>query len=229
MNKFYQIVKSAKEDDVTELVIHGDITSLHWDDSDVGSFDLAKELNDIQSNKLVVRINSYGGEVSQGLGIYNLLKSFKGEVVTLNDGFACSAASIIFMAGSKRLMPKSSLLMIHNAWTFAAGNANELRKMADDLEKVTQPSVEIYKQNSNLSEDEIKDMLNKETWISADEALTYGFATQVIDEEPKQSIGDHFLYKLVMENKELKKQVQVDSNIETKDSWKSFFNPKKGK
>jgi ATP-dependent Clp protease protease subunit len=118
--------------------------------------------------------------------------------------------------------------MIHNAWTVAHGDANELRKTAELLEKVTLPSIEIYKQSSNLTENEIKKMLDEETWISADEALAYGFATQVTEDEPKQSLENHFLYKLVMKNKELEKQVPKESNQEVKDPWASFFKPLKG-
>jgi len=228
VKKFYQLVTS--EDGMnTDLIIHGDITSMKWEDSDVGSYDIAQDLASITTPKLTVRINSYGGEVSQGLGIYNLLKSFKGEVITINDGFACSAASVIFLAGKQRIMPRSSLLMIHNAWTYTAGNSNELRKTADMLDKVTQPSVEIYLQSSNLSEKEIKKMLDEETWISADEALSYGFATLVSDDEPKQSLENHFLYKLVVKNKELEKEAHtIKNSLVPKDSWKSFLNGKKG-
>lgn len=232
MKKFYQLVKSEKEEDVVELIIHGDITSYAWTEGDTGSFDLARELSEITASKLKVRINSYGGEVSQGLGIYNLLKSFKGEVTTINDGFACSAAATIFMAGKQRIMPKSSLLMIHNALTYASGDANQLRKIAEILDKVTEPSVQIYFENSNLSEKDIRKKMDDETWITAEEALEYGFATQVIDVEPTQSINDHFLYKLVVRNKELEKQVHEESNLTNKtnkDPWASFFNSKKGK
>ena len=227
MKKFYQLLRKDEEQN-TELVIHGDITSYKWDGSETGSFDLAKELASIETPKITVRINSFGGDVSQGLGIYNLLKSFKGEVVTVNDGFACSAASLIFMAGSKRLMPKSSLLMIHNVWSRVEGDSNDMRKMAEILEKATVPSIEIYHQNSNLSESEIKKMLDDETWISADEALAYGFATHITEDEPKQSLENHFLYKLVMKNKELESKVPIESNQEVKDPWASFFKPLKG-
>ena len=155
-----------------------------------------------------VRINSYGGEVAEGLAIYNLLKSYDGEVATICDGFACSAASVVFMAGKQRIMPKSSLLLIHNAWTRASGDANDLRKAADDLEKITQPSIDIYSSVSNLSEEEIKKMMDEETWISADEALSYGFATEVTDEEAMQSLEEGILVKTVMKNKELEKRIK---------------------
>lgn len=215
MNKPYEFKKSG---DVTELFIYGDITSFQWFESDVSSFDFAKELESIDS-KLLVRINSYGGEVSEGLAIYNLLKDFKHDVTTICDGFACSAASIIFMAGTKRIMPKSALLLIHNAWNTASGDANKLRKFADDLEKITNPSVEIYKSVSNLSQEEIKSMMDVETWITADEALAYGFATEIKELEAKQSAKDSVLYQLVMKNKALEKQL----NEGNQDGLTSFF------
>ena len=80
---------------------------------------------------------------------------------------------------NERIMNESSLLMIHNAWTYAMGNSAELRKQADDLEKITQASVEAYKSHSSLSEEEIKTLMDNETWILPEEALSYGFATTV--------------------------------------------------
>jgi ATP-dependent Clp protease protease subunit len=74
-------------------------------------------------------------------------------------------------------MNDSSLLMIHNAWTFAQGDSQALRKQADDLDKITQASVEAYKAHSNITEEEIKSLMNAETWILPGEALSYGFAT----------------------------------------------------
>ena len=229
MKKFYEFKLSSEAEDTTELLIHGDITSLKWEASDVGSFDIAKELKEVKSSNLLVRINSYGGEVAQGLGIYNLLKSFKGRVTTANDGFACSAASVIFMAGEKRVMPRSSLLMIHNAATIAYGDSNDFKKMADTLEKVTQPSVEVYKAVSKLSEVEIKKMMDDETWISADEALEYGFATHVIEQEPTQSLGNHYLHKVVMELKALKHQQSAATPPMHEDPdpvWGNYFGTK---
>ena len=87
-----------------------------------------------------VFINSYGGEVAEGLAIYNALRRHKAKVKTYCDGFACSAASVVFMAGDERIMSNASLLMIHNAWMQTAGDPNQLRKDADDLEKITPSS-----------------------------------------------------------------------------------------
>ncbi len=218
--RFYQL--TLKGEDSATLCIYGDITSIKWFENDVCVYDLAKEIADLGNRALMVRINSYGGEVAEGLAIYNLLKSYAGEVTTVCDGFACSAASVVFMAGAKRIMPKSSLLMIHNAWTRASGDANDLRKAADDLEKITKPSVEIYKSVSNLSEDEIQRMMDEETWIDADEALSYGFATEISEETAKQSLEQGILAKTVLKNKELEKRVkELEKSEPVETGW--FF------
>lgn len=117
--------------------------------------------------------------------------------------------------------------MIHNAWSYASGDSNALRKRADELEKITQPSIEAYKSVSNLSESEIKMMMDQEEWITADEAYSYGFATEIVEEVAKQSVHDTMMSKVVYrckslekENQELKQKI----NKEKPDAWTSFFN-----
>jgi len=166
------------------LNIFGDITSWPWLESDVSAYNLSKKLDELSDvSKIDVYINSYGGEVAEGLAIYNALKRHKAKVVTHCEGFACSIASVIFMAGDERVMSESSLLMVHNAWTRGVGNAAELRKQADDLDKITQASITAYKAHSNLSEEEIKALLDAETWILPEEAIEYGFATAIDETE----------------------------------------------
>ena len=134
---------------------------MKWNESDVGGYDFAKDLAEIDTD-INVHINSYGGEVSEGLAIYNLLKAFPHKVTTINDGFACSSASVVFMAGTERVMNKGSLLLIHNAWTYASGDSNALRKQADDLEKITMPSIAIYTSVTGMDEKSIKKMMDEE-------------------------------------------------------------------
>lgn len=160
--------------------IYGDITSWPWMEGDVSAVNLSKQLEELADvTEIEVFINSYGGEVAEGLAIYNALKRHKARVKTIVDGFACSIASVIFMAGDERIMNDASLLMIHNAWTWAEGNAAELRKQADDLDKITQASINAYKAHSTLSEEAIKELLDNESWILPEEALEYGFATAI--------------------------------------------------
>ena len=211
MNKPYQL-----NQETGELLIYGDITSLEWLDSDKSSYSLANELKELNGADLTVRINSKGGEVSEGLAMYNLLKSYQGNVTTICDGFACSIASVVFMAGSKRVMSESSLLMIHNPWTYAVGNADEFRKQADDLEKITEPSIKAYLV-SNLSEEEIRQKMKEETWITSQEALDWGFATEVRKNGARQSADDQMVLRLVRKLKEYEKAEKAQAS----ESW--FF------
>lgn len=182
--KYFSMEKVGNE---ANLNIYGDITSWAWEElGEMSAVILSKQLEQLTDvERINVYINSYGGEVAEGLAIYNALKRHKAKVVTHCDGFACSIASVIFMAGDERVMNESSLLMIHNAWTWCEGNADQLRKQADDLEKITQASVVAYKAHSTLSEEEIKDLLDKETWLLPNEALEYGFATDIEKTENK--------------------------------------------
>ena len=175
---YYSMVQN---EDTATINIYGDIASWAFEElGEVSAVTLSKQLETMGNVKHIdVYINSYGGEVAEGLAIYNALRRHPAEVVTYCDGFACSIASVIFMAGDVRIMSDSSLLMIHNAWTVTQGNAEELRKQADDLEKITQASVEAYKVHSDLSEEEIKALMDAESWILPEEALQYGFATAV--------------------------------------------------
>lgn len=216
----------------TDLYIYGEIRKKDfWDsffgdnEGAVGALDFKETLNNVTTPNLTVRINSMGGSVSEALAIYNQLLDFDGEVTTMIDGFACSAASIIFMAGSKRIAPESSLLMIHNAWSNVSGDSRAMLKAAEDLEKITQPSVNIYVSKTSLNEEQIKEKMNNETWITSQEAYDWGFATAIEKNEAQQSISDSYLRKLILENKslrEIKTEVQKPDQTETT-NWRGFF------
>ena len=178
--KYFQLTQNNNEVDIQ---IYGDITSWDWYESDVSSYTLSKQIEGLECDRINVYINSYGGEVAEGLAIYNQLKRHKAKVKTICDGFACSAASVVFMAGDERVMSTASLLMIHNAWTWASGNANDLRKQADDLDKITQASINAYLQEVNVTEEELKQMLDDETWITPQEALDMEFITTIVNEK----------------------------------------------
>jgi len=184
MRKYWQLeVKGAE----ASIFIYGDIVSEPWKwyESDVTSYDLVKEIEGLDVDVIHCYINSYGGEVAEGLAIYNALKRHKAKVKTYCDGFACSAASVVFMAGDERTMSASSMLMIHNAWMWAAGDANELRKQADDLEKINEASNNVYLEHINISKEQLQEMLDKETWLTAQEALDMGFCTTVVNDRKK--------------------------------------------
>lgn len=179
MNKYYALTTN---DSVADVYIFGDITSWEWLESDVSSYTLSKEISELKDvSQINVHINSYGGEVAEGLAIYNSLKNHPAKVVTICDGFACSAASVVFMAGDERVMNNASLLMVHNAWIYTAGNSAQLRKDADDLDTITQASINAYMEHISIDEDGLKELLDNETWILPADALEMGFATSIIN------------------------------------------------
>lgn len=251
MDKFLNFNKVSESE--TELYVYGDIRKkgviekwLGFGEDVTEAFSLKDALNAVDTPNLTVRINSYGGSVSEGLAIYSLLSEFKGHLKTIVDGFACSAASVIFMAGQERVVPENGLLLIHNAWTEARGDSNAMRKVADDLEKITQPSINIYVSKTGQTEEKIKQMMDREDWITSQEAYELGFSTTQVRKDSMQSLEADFVYNLVMKNKELQQIVQekteeiermqkVSKVIEQEnnlnqieeDPWRSFFNTKK--
>lgn len=172
----------AVADRTADVYIYGDITSWVWDESDVSSYTLAKELEGLDVDSINVHINSYGGEVAEGLAILNTLKAHNAKVKTFCEGFACSAASVVFMAGDERIMYPASLLMIHNAWTYASGNADDLRKAAEDLEIISNVAASAYREKVKISDEELSDLLKNETWIPPDSAVEWGFATSIVEQ-----------------------------------------------
>jgi ATP-dependent Clp protease protease subunit len=197
MTKYWEL--TAGTDDA-DLYIFGDIDS--WgscgekDNPDRNASEIVSALRDLTAKNLNVHINSYGGDVKEGLAIYNTLRNSGKNVTTICDGFACSIASVIFMAGTQRIMNDASLLMIHNPWTLAIGNAEEMRKQADDLDIIAQASVEAYKANSCLLDDEIHELMDKETWILPEKAIEYGFATEV-RKKPEDGLQQSAVRKII--------------------------------
>lgn len=209
--QYYSMEKTGNEANIN---IYGDIYSYPWEEcGQVGADSFVKKLEKMgEVSKINVYINSYGGEVAEGLAIYNALKRHKAKVTTYCDGFAASIASVIFMAGDERIMNSSSLLMIHNAWSWGEGNAEQLRKQADDLDKITQASVTAYAEHSNLSKEEIQSLMDDETWILPDEALEYGFAT-AIEKAAKSAASQNAKKRLI----DIVKQYKEANNEDEKE------------
>lgn len=178
--RYYSLEKAGTEAD---LYIFGDITSYRWREKDRDAYGIVKELEELDADVVNVHINSCGGDVSEGLAIFNTLKNKGAKIVTYCDGFACSAASVVFMAGDERIMNAASLLMVHNPWTWLRGNAKDFRKQADDLDKIAQASIHAYMTKVTISEEKLKKLLDDESWLSAEDAKEYGFATKVLEQD----------------------------------------------
>ncbi len=177
MMRFWNF-KNETSSDNAELLIYGTIGESWWDEGNDAK-EFAQTLSGINAKKLTVRINSGGGDVFAGQAIYSSLKRFAGTVEVYIDGLAASAASVIAMAGKKVIMPRNALLMIHNPMTYAAGEAEDMRKTADTLEKVRDSILAVYEGKTGLSRDELIEMMDAETWFTAEEAKAKGFVDEI--------------------------------------------------
>ena len=199
MSKFWNI-KASLDNQSTELFVYGDISdSAYWDE--VGAKEFVADLSKVTSNDSTVRVNSGGGSVFAGFAMYNSLKQHKANITVRVDGLAGSAASIVAMAGDKIIMPLGSMMFIHNSWTYAAGNASELSDYADMLKKIDASMLEVYKAKTGLDEKAIKDLMDKDSWLTAFEAKELGFATDVEDIQIAASLeGKNLVFGSVKHN-----------------------------
>jgi ATP-dependent Clp endopeptidase proteolytic subunit ClpP len=153
---------------------------------EVGSYGVsAKEfVNDIKLLKgkdIYLHVNCVGGEVFDGMAIYNTLKKYKGKVVAYIEGIAASMGSIIPLAADEIIMSENSLYMIHNAWGGAMGEASDMRKTANLLDKLSAEIANIYSKKTGLPISQLEEMMDEETWFNSEEALQYGFIDRVSD------------------------------------------------
>lgn len=184
MDKFW---KWAKAEASNELIINGTIASESWLEDDVTP-KLFKEELATHTGDITVRINSPGGDVFAGVSIYNMLREYNGRVVVKVDGLAASIASLIAMAGDEIVMLPGAMMMVHKPWTIAAGNADELGRAVEMLEKTCESMIPVYASRTGLSEEKIEELLAAETWMTAAEAVELGFATEAV--EAKTSLSD---------------------------------------
>jgi len=183
-NKFWQF-RAAADDKPAELLLYGHISSVSWWDDEVTPKQFKKDLDDLGDvEEISVFINSGGGDVFAGQAIYSMLKRHKATINVYVDGLAASIASVVAMAGDTIYMPKNAMMMVHNPYTFAFGDSGEFRKMADTLDQVREGIITTYLDKSGMDKQEIIDLMDAETWMTAEEAVKYGFADEV--EETKQ-------------------------------------------
>ncbi|WP_272664708.1 MULTISPECIES: head maturation protease, ClpP-related [Providencia] len=176
-------------------------------------------LRAIGNNDVVVNINSPGGDMFEGLAIYNLLRAHSGKVTVNILGIAASAASIIAMAGDEIHMGRGAFLMIHNCWSIGVGNRHDFAKLAADLEPFDKSMADIYVARSGQSESVVSKMMDDETYIASSDAIAKGFADGVLaadeindgDESPQAAIRklDAALAKAEMPRSERRKLISA--------------------
>lgn len=168
--------------------IFGDIIggeAERWFESEVTPQQIVDELKAANGEPIEVNINSNGGDVAGGLAIANALKGYKGEVTCNVLGLAASMASVIACAGKRLCMGQGAFLMIHNPWTVTMGNAEDLRKDAATLDKMRDSIVTFYQSKSTKTAEELKELMDAETWISREMANDFGFEVEDYEGELK--------------------------------------------
>ena len=190
-------VRNIGNDKPLELVIHGVI----GDNAGMDSQTVSDCLAAYDGSQINVSINSPGGSAADGIAIYNMLKRHPANVKVIIDGLAASAASVIAMAGDLVEMSDSAMMMIHDPMVNCSGNASEMRNTADTLDKWASAIANSYLNHFNVGLNEIRDMMARETWLTAEETFGYGIVSQLSTSgQPVAALGFVENYKNVPSN-----------------------------
>lgn len=187
MRKFWNF---TDEGDVRTLRIEGQIADETWFGDEVTP-QLFK--NDLTSGKgdITLWINSPGGDVFAAAQIYNMLMDYQGDVHVIIDGLAASAASVIAMAGTTVSMSPVAMMMIHNPWTFAQGEAKDMAKVIEMLGEIKESIINAYELRTGLSRTKISHLMDSESWFNAKKAVELGFADKVLFEKEETPERNH--------------------------------------
>lgn len=198
-------IKQSAEPGKLELYIYGDVEGDGYDlwtggiiKSETSAAKFREELGGHKDIKQIdIFVNSYGGSVFEGTAIYNQLRRHPAHKTVHVDGFACSIASVIAMAGDEVIMPRNALMMVHNMWMCASGNSADLRKAADDLDKINAAGREAYlaKSGGKLDAAKLAEMMDGETWLTAEECITYGLADRFADQDANMEQATEILQR----------------------------------
>ena len=168
----------AKANDTAEISIYDEIG--FWG---VSAASFAQDLKACGNNlkQINLHIHSPGGDVFDGIAIYNLLKKHPANVIVYIDGLAASMASVIAMAGNEVIMPENAMMMIHKPWGIQGGDAEDMRKYADLLDKVENTLIPAYANKTGKTPEELAEMLSAETWLNGKECVEQGFADKLAE------------------------------------------------
>ena len=224
MNKWFDIQNKANSE-TADIYIYSEVGGF-----DVNAKSFINELKAVKDKNIDVHINSLGGSVFDGLAIYNALKTHTKKVTTKVEGICASIASVIAMAGDQIEMAENSLFMIHNPFAMSGGDANELRKTADILDKIRNEIADIYASKSKHDSQHYINLMDVETWFNSSETLELGLANTITqplkiennyDISKFQNITDQKIndiinksnLKVMAENTQIENEVSNDSSL----------------
>lgn len=187
-----------QKDSVHKLYVYDDVTAIgpfnwetwEYEESETSANFFRRQLEEIPDTDMIeLHINSNGGDVKEGIAIYNILRQHRAQKVCYVDGFAYSIASVICMACDKIIMGLGTSMLIHNMAAYTYGNAAQLRKMADDLDILMESNRKIYMERAkNLTEEQLAEMMERETFLTPEQCLEYGFCDEIDERAVNQEL-----------------------------------------
>ncbi|MDS3898394.1 head maturation protease, ClpP-related [Staphylococcus hominis] len=204
------------------LTLSGTIANLSFLDDTISAKAVKDSLDNVKED-IVIRLNSGGGDVFEGIEIYNYLKSLSNHITIEVTALAASAASLVAMAGDKIIIRTGANMMVHEASTMAFGNKSDIQKTLNALTAIDTSIVDIYHDRTGLDRDEIVNLITNETWLTADEAINKGFADEKSSrksvEKQKEGVSNLKDFKYIARLKEQQKIINamIDEAEETSD------------
>lgn len=186
-NHVKRMFAAAKKSNELELFVYNTIGE-DWYGEGITPQSVANAIKEAgEFSSITVHINSPGGASFDGVAIHNILRQQGVPVNVVVEGLAASAAFTVAMAGDSIKVCDGAMMMLHNAWSFTIGDAKEMRKMADLLDKVSGTMCDVYAKRSGLSAEDVQTLMDAETWLSPQEAVDKGFATEKLETTPEKS------------------------------------------
>lgn len=191
VNKFWNFVKN--EGEKRKLYFNGVIAEESWYDDGITPEVFKEELNS-GTGDIEIWINSPGGDCIAASRIYAMLMDYKGNITIKIDGIAASAASVIAMAGTDIQMAPTALMMIHNPFTVAIGDSEEMKKASDMLNEVKESIINAYEIKTSLDRKILSELMDSETWMNANKAVELGFADSLMKDDKRKEVVQDFIY-----------------------------------
>ena len=176
MRNFFDIVQKGE---VAQVYIYGDIVRYPYYEGEESASTIAQQIESITADVIEVHIDSCGGSISEGWGMYNALRQHKAKIITYADGFVASAALYPYLAGEQRVASPVSAFFLHQGMTYAEGYAEDLRAAADQIEKLTEIGVQAFVEAAGMAAETVRQLMEQETWLTPQEAKDYGICTEL--------------------------------------------------
>lgn len=210
----YQIAMNGRRADIH---LYGSITKYPWNRGDKSAAGLVDELKQLDADEIHLHIDSLGGSVPEGWGMYQTLVQHKAKVTTYADGFVASAALYPFLAGDERIATSTSAFYFHEAATYAEGYAEDLHKAAEQVALITDIGINAFVERTGQKREKIAQMMKDETWMTPEEALQMGLATSVMRAESGQAYTQDVRISILQAVRASKQQPAAENPI------KKFF------